>query len=55
VIGTADRIVPPVSARLLAARIDDAEVVQIEGASHLLPQQHARRLAEVVVAATQRA
>ncbi|HUE25405.1 MAG TPA: alpha/beta hydrolase [Solirubrobacteraceae bacterium] len=51
VVGTADRIVPPVSALLLAARITGAEVVEIEGASHLLPQQHADRLAAIVVEA----
>jgi pimeloyl-ACP methyl ester carboxylesterase len=51
VTGTADRIVPPVSARLLAARIAGAEVVEIAGASHLLPQQHADRLAEILVEA----
>ncbi len=51
VIGTADRMVPPVSARLLAARIGDAEVVELDGASHLLPQQHAERLAEIILAA----
>jgi pimeloyl-ACP methyl ester carboxylesterase len=52
--GTADRVVPPVSARLLASRIGGAEVVEIEGASHLLPQQHADELAEVTLAAAQR-
>ena len=51
VIGTADRIVPPVSARLLAGRIAGAELVEIEGASHLLPQQHPDRLAEIILAA----
>lgn len=54
VIGTADRIVPPVSARVLAARIAGAEVVEIEGASHLLPQQRAEPLAEIILAAAAR-
>jgi pimeloyl-ACP methyl ester carboxylesterase len=49
VIGTADRVVPPVSARLLAARIADAKVVEIEGASHLLPQQQSEALAEIIL------
>ena len=53
VSGTADRVVPPVSARLLAARIGGAEVVEIEGASHLLPQQRADALADVALAAAQ--
>jgi pimeloyl-ACP methyl ester carboxylesterase len=51
-IGTADRIVPPLSARLLAAQIGGAEVVEIPGASHLLPQQHAERLARIILAAS---
>jgi pimeloyl-ACP methyl ester carboxylesterase len=51
VTGTADRIVPPVSARLLAARIAAAEVIEIAGASHLLPQRHPERLAEIVLTA----
>jgi pimeloyl-ACP methyl ester carboxylesterase len=51
VIGTADRMVPPLSARFLAARIGLAQVVEIEGASHLLPHQHPDQLAEIVVAA----
>ena len=50
-IGTADRIVPPLSARLLAAQIGGADVVEIRGANHLLPQQHAERLARIILAA----
>jgi pimeloyl-ACP methyl ester carboxylesterase len=50
-IGTADRIVPPLSARLLAAQIGGAEVVEIPDASHLLPQQHAERLTRIILAA----
>jgi pimeloyl-ACP methyl ester carboxylesterase len=48
VIGTADRLVPPASARRLAEQIRGAELIEIEGASHLLLQRHARRLAEIV-------
>jgi pimeloyl-ACP methyl ester carboxylesterase len=54
VIGTADRIVPPSSARQLAERIRDAELVEIARASHLLPQQQPRRLAEVILEAVRR-
>jgi pimeloyl-ACP methyl ester carboxylesterase len=50
-IGTADRIVPPLSARLLAAQIGGAEVVEIADANHLLPQRHAERLARIILAA----
>lgn len=52
VTGTADRIVPPVSARVLAAQIGEVEVVEIEGASHLLPQQQSAPLAEIILAGT---
>lgn len=55
VIGTADRVVPPVSARVLAGRIASSEVVQLERASHLLPQQRADALAEIILAAASRA
>jgi pimeloyl-ACP methyl ester carboxylesterase len=55
VIGTADRVVPPVSARLLAARVAGSEVVELAHASHLLPQQRAEALAELVLAVARRA
>ena len=50
VYGSADRVVPPGSARRLADQIPGAEVVVLEGAGHLLPQRRARRLAEVIAA-----
>jgi pimeloyl-ACP methyl ester carboxylesterase len=51
VVGTADRIVTPSSARELATRLPDAHLVEIEGANHLLVQQHAEELAEIILAA----
>ncbi len=50
VIGTADRVVPPSSARKLATQITGAELVEIERASHLLPLQHPERVAELIAA-----
>lgn len=52
VSGSADRIVTPASARMLAAQIPGAEVVQLPGASHLLPQQRPAELAELIVGAS---
>jgi pimeloyl-ACP methyl ester carboxylesterase len=54
VIGTRDRVVPLASARRLAEQIPHAELVELEHANHLLPQQRAERLAEVIVAAYRR-
>jgi pimeloyl-ACP methyl ester carboxylesterase len=51
VIGTEDLIVPPASARALATQIPGAELVELAGATHLLPQLRPTRLAEVIVAA----
>ncbi len=51
VIGTRDRVVPVASARLLAEQIPQAELVELKRANHLLPQQRAARLAEIIVAA----
>jgi pimeloyl-ACP methyl ester carboxylesterase len=51
VTGTADRVVTPASARQLAAEIPGAEVVQLAGAMHLLPQQRPAELAEIIVRA----
>lgn len=51
VSGSADRMVTPSSARQLAAQIGDADVVQLHGATHLLPQQHPGELAEVILRA----
>jgi pimeloyl-ACP methyl ester carboxylesterase len=50
-IGTADRIVPVSAARELASQIAGADLVTLEGATHLLPQQRAASLAELIVAA----
>lgn len=50
VIGTADRIVPPSSARALARQIPGAELVQIDRATHLLLRRQAQRLAEILLA-----
>jgi pimeloyl-ACP methyl ester carboxylesterase len=49
VAGSADRIVPPSSARALASAIPSAELVVVEGAGHLLTQRQADRLAELIV------
>jgi pimeloyl-ACP methyl ester carboxylesterase len=49
VAGTGDRIVPPESARKLATQIPAAELVLLERAGHLLPQQEPERLAELIV------
>jgi pimeloyl-ACP methyl ester carboxylesterase len=51
VIGTADRVVPPSSARKLAGQIAGAELFEIEHANHLLPLQHPERVAELITAA----
>jgi pimeloyl-ACP methyl ester carboxylesterase len=48
VSGTADRIVPISSARVLARQIPGAQLVPLEGAGHLIHQQHPDRLAEVI-------
>jgi pimeloyl-ACP methyl ester carboxylesterase len=52
VAGSEDRVVPLAAARLLATQIRDAELVVIERAAHLLPQQHPDRVAAVIAAAT---
>jgi pimeloyl-ACP methyl ester carboxylesterase len=49
VIGTADRIVPVSSARLLAEQIPGAELIELERANHLLPWQRAEQLAEIIL------
>jgi pimeloyl-ACP methyl ester carboxylesterase len=50
IAGAADRIVRISSARRLATQIPRAELVVLERASHLIPQQYADRVAEVVAA-----
>ena len=47
--GTADRVVTPSSTSRLAAQIRGGELVQLPGATHLLPQQHPAELAEIIV------
>ena len=49
VIGAADRIVPPSSARALAHQIPGAELIEIERANHLLLQQQPQRVAKILV------
>lgn len=51
VIGTADRIVPVSSARRLTEQLADARLVELERANHLLPQQRAAELAEIIMKA----
>jgi pimeloyl-ACP methyl ester carboxylesterase len=48
VIGTADPVVPVRSARQLASQIPRAELVVLDGAGHLLPQQRGETIAEVI-------
>lgn len=48
VSGSADRVVPIIAARRLAAQIPGAELVEIEHAGHLLHVQQAGRLAEII-------
>lgn len=50
VIGTADRIVPPASARLLARQLPHARLIELPGASHLLPHQRPAALAHEIAA-----
>jgi poly(3-hydroxyoctanoate) depolymerase len=42
--GDADPIVPPVNARILAARIPDSELKIVHGAGHRLLLEHAQSL-----------
>jgi pimeloyl-ACP methyl ester carboxylesterase len=49
VIGKRDRVVPVESARRLAKQIARAELVELDRANHLLPQQRAERLAEIIL------
>jgi pimeloyl-ACP methyl ester carboxylesterase len=47
-IGTADWVVPVSSARALSRQIAQAQLVELDGASHLLPQHRSRELAELI-------
>lgn len=49
VTGTADRVVSTASARQVAAQIRGAKLVELPGATHLLPQQRPDELAEIIV------
>jgi pimeloyl-ACP methyl ester carboxylesterase len=54
VIGSADRVVPPASAKLLARQISGATLVPLRRAGHLLSLQHAERVAHITLAAATR-
>jgi pimeloyl-ACP methyl ester carboxylesterase len=47
--GGGDHVVPVAAARALARQIDGAELEMLPRAGHLLPHQHADRLAEVIM------
>jgi 3-oxoadipate enol-lactonase len=49
--GAWDRIVPPDAPRALARQIDGAQLRVLDRAGHLLPQLHARPLAEAIMVA----
>jgi pimeloyl-ACP methyl ester carboxylesterase len=51
VAGNRDRIVRGHAPRRLAEQIAGARLIELPGAGHLLPQLHARRLAEVIAQA----
>ncbi len=48
VAGTADRIVPAIALRMLAAQVPQARLVWVSGAGHLLPYLHPERLVEAI-------
>ena len=49
-IGSADRVVPGSSAKVLAGQIAGSSLVPVKGAGHLLAMQHAQQVAEEIVA-----
>jgi pimeloyl-ACP methyl ester carboxylesterase len=51
VFGTRDRVSPPSHAQALARELPQADLVSVEGASHLLPQQHPKLIAEAIAEA----
>jgi pimeloyl-ACP methyl ester carboxylesterase len=46
--GDADPIIPPINARILAARIPDAQLEIVPGAGHLLLMEHAEDSATAI-------
>lgn len=54
IAASADRMVPIAAVRRLATQIPGTELVVLERASHLLPQQHAGRVAVVIAAVAAR-
>ncbi len=52
--GTADTVVPPRAARLLATQIPGAELELVHGAGHLIPHQHPDLVAAAVAEALPR-
>jgi len=48
VSGTADRVVPPRAARLLATQIPGAQLELLHGAGHLIPHQHPEAVARAL-------
>jgi len=50
-IGAEDRVVPPAGPSALAKQIQGARLVVLRRAGHLLPQLHARRLADAILVA----
>ena len=49
VTGTADRAVPPTVSRDAAARMPQAEVVEIAGLGHLLHEEAAEKVAPILI------
>jgi pimeloyl-ACP methyl ester carboxylesterase len=52
IAGSEDQVVPISASRRLATQISGAQLVVLERAAHLLPQQHPDRVAAVIAAAT---
>jgi pimeloyl-ACP methyl ester carboxylesterase len=48
VFGTRDRTSPPSHAQALASELPNADLMRVEGAGHLLPQQHPELVAEAI-------
>ncbi len=53
--GAQDLVIPPKNARVLAARIPGAKLIEIAGASHWLHSDQPARTAEAVLAFIQKA